>query len=210
MSSKRRCIFRLPLAPPSGYFGGIQNSTRLRLYCLAAVHLALRLVGGRTMPTARLGRCALSAFSEGGKPPQQRGRVLAHQRLQGAPGALLPSTRCRLRAATATPAATRASWAASRAGRSRGAIGACASTRARPRSPRWSAASAWVAPCAPTLALESTSRTTPPWSLPRRIWDQVRGEPASAPNPNYEFKDLPAHALCLHAARSGQLGIPEH
>lgn len=68
VSSKRACIFVFPLAPPDSYFRGIQDSVRLRLYCLEAVHLAQRLVGGRLMPTARLGRCALSGFSEGGRP----------------------------------------------------------------------------------------------------------------------------------------------
>jgi len=67
-SARRRCIFVFPLAPPSGYFDGIKNAARLRLYCLEAVHLARRLLGKRIMPIARLARCALSAFSEGGRP----------------------------------------------------------------------------------------------------------------------------------------------
>jgi len=68
VSAKRRCLFVFPLAPPKGYFAGIQDAARLRLYCLEAVHLAQRLVAQRVAPTARLDRCALSAFSEGGRP----------------------------------------------------------------------------------------------------------------------------------------------
>lgn len=64
-ASNARCVFVFPLPPPAGYFSGIHSAKRLRRYCLEVVYFLQRLAGN-PMPVPWLGRCALSAFSEGG------------------------------------------------------------------------------------------------------------------------------------------------
>ena len=66
-AARVRCVLVFPLPPPTGYFSGIQDAKRLRRYCLEVVFLLQRLAGYH-MPIPLLGRCALSAFSEGGIP----------------------------------------------------------------------------------------------------------------------------------------------
>ncbi|HKO47439.1 MAG TPA: hypothetical protein VJV79_06935 [Polyangiaceae bacterium] len=71
VAAKVRCVFVLPVPPPSGYLGGIQDAPRLRQYCLEVAFFVRKFVGNQRFPDATLGRCALSGFSEGGRPLKQ-------------------------------------------------------------------------------------------------------------------------------------------
>lgn len=68
VAAKVHCVFVFPLPPPSGYLKGLQDAGRLRQYCLEAAFFVKRFVGGQRVPLPVLGRCALSGFSEGGRP----------------------------------------------------------------------------------------------------------------------------------------------
>ncbi len=67
VASKVQCVFVLPVPPPSGYLSGIQDAARLRQYCLEVAFFVQRFVGGKLIPDTTLGRCAVAAFSEGGR-----------------------------------------------------------------------------------------------------------------------------------------------
>lgn len=68
VAANKQCVFLVPLAPPQSYFRSIQSADKLRRYCLEAVYFLQRTVGRLRMPIPRLGRCALSGFSEAGQP----------------------------------------------------------------------------------------------------------------------------------------------
>ena len=68
VASGKRCVFVFPLPSPKTYFTSMQTAQSLRKFCLELVYYLRRL---RQLPidlVPSLGPCALSGFSEGGRP----------------------------------------------------------------------------------------------------------------------------------------------
>ena len=68
IASGKSCIFVFPLPAPQAYFANLQTAPSLRQFCLELVYYLRK---ARDMPSdlqPTLGTCALSGFSEGGRP----------------------------------------------------------------------------------------------------------------------------------------------
>ena len=68
VASRRSCVFLFPLPSPKTYFSALQSAAALRSFCLQTVHYLQKTRAASQSATPRLGACALSGFSEGGRP----------------------------------------------------------------------------------------------------------------------------------------------
>jgi len=66
-ASGKACVFVFPLPSPQAYFGNLQTAASVRSFCLELVYY-LRKTGNIPTNAPSLGTCALSGFSEGGRP----------------------------------------------------------------------------------------------------------------------------------------------
>ncbi len=68
VASGKSCAFVFPLPSPKTYFSNLQNAASVRKFCLELVYYLRRFRGLSEGLLPNLGTCALSGFSEGGRP----------------------------------------------------------------------------------------------------------------------------------------------
>ncbi len=68
VASGKSCVFVFPLPSPKTYFSTLQSADSVRRFCLELVYYLRKSRGLPATPQPNLGNCALSAFSEGGRP----------------------------------------------------------------------------------------------------------------------------------------------
>jgi len=68
VASGKACVFVFPIPSPQSYFTNLQSAASARLLCLEIVYYLRKSRGGASGDLPTLGVCALSGFSEGGRP----------------------------------------------------------------------------------------------------------------------------------------------
>jgi len=68
VTSGKSCVFVFPIPSPQAYFTNIQSAASVRNFCLELVYYLRKSTGSGVDLPPVLGVCALSGFSEGGRP----------------------------------------------------------------------------------------------------------------------------------------------
>jgi hypothetical protein len=68
VASGKSCVFVFPLPSPKSYFASLQTADSVRKFCLETVYYLRKIRGMPAGLQPNLGTCALSGFSEGGRP----------------------------------------------------------------------------------------------------------------------------------------------